>query len=81
MYNQAMLQPEALKGKTALITGGGTGLGRSIGTYLLELGANLIITGRREEVLTKAAEEMAEQTGGQVLPVPGDVRKYDQVTA
>ncbi len=81
MYNQAMLQPEAMKGKTALITGGGTGLGRSIGTYFLELGANLIITGRREEVLKKAAEEMAEQTGGQVLPVPGDVRKYDQVTA
>lgn len=79
MFDQPMLQPEAMKGKTVLITGGGTGLGRSIGTYLLELGANLIITGRREEVLHKAAEEMSQATGGTVLPVAGDVRDYEQV--
>ncbi|MGF1532202.1 MAG: SDR family oxidoreductase [Bernardetiaceae bacterium] len=81
MFDQPMLQPDAMQGKTVLITGGGTGLGRSIGTYLLELGANLVITGRREEVLTQAAQEMSESTGGAVLPVAGDVRNYDQVVA
>lgn len=80
MFDQPMLQADAMKGKVVLITGGGTGLGRAIGTYLLELGANLIITGRREEVLTKAAEEMAEKSGQEVLPVSGDVRDYEQVT-
>lgn len=79
MFDQPMLQPDSMKGKVVLITGGGTGLGRAIGTYLLELGANLIITGRREEVLTKAASDMAEASGQEVLPVPGDVRDYDQV--
>jgi len=76
---EGMLQPNALKGKTIIITGGGTGLGRSMGTYFLELGANLVITSRKKEVIEKTARELAEKTGGQVLAVPCDVRKYDEV--
>lgn len=74
-----MLRENCFKDKTIIITGGGTGLGRSMGKYLLELGANLVITSRKLEVLQKAALELQEQTGGQVLPVTCDVRKYEEI--
>ncbi len=76
---EGMLKPNALKGKTIIITGGGTGLGKSMGTYFLELGANLVITSRKQEVIEKTARELSEKTGGHVLAVPCDVRKYDEV--
>jgi NAD(P)-dependent dehydrogenase (short-subunit alcohol dehydrogenase family) len=74
-----MLQPESLKNKTIIITGGGTGLGRSMGKYFLELGANLVITSRKKDVIDKTAEELASETGGRVLAVPCDVRKYEEI--
>ncbi|MBL7855576.1 MAG: SDR family oxidoreductase [Cyclobacteriaceae bacterium] len=74
-----MLRENCFKDKTIIITGGGTGLGRSMGKYLLELGANLVITSRKLEVLQKAAIELQEQTGGRVLPVTCDVRKYEEI--
>lgn len=76
---EGMLKSGTFQGKTIVITGGGTGLGRSIGKYLLELGANLVITSRKKEVLNKAAAELMEATGGKVLPVACDIRKYDEV--
>ncbi|TKC03351.1 SDR family oxidoreductase [Pedobacter cryotolerans] len=79
MYNQPMLKDDALKGKTIVVTGGGTGLGKAMGTYFLKLGANLVITSRKLEVLQKTADEMATETGGQVLAVQCDVRDYEQV--
>jgi len=84
MHTTGMLRDNALKGKTIIITGGGTGLGRSMGQYFLELGANLVIASRKMEVLEKAASEMMEEaskTGGQVLPVACNVKEYDQVEA
>jgi NAD(P)-dependent dehydrogenase (short-subunit alcohol dehydrogenase family) len=74
-----MLKEDALKGKTIIITGGGTGLGRAMGKYFLELGANLVITSRKKDVLDKAAAELSSETGGKVLPVPCDVRKYEEI--
>lgn len=74
-----MLRDDALKGKTIVVTGGGTGLGKAMGTYFLKLGANLVITSRKIDVLQKTAEEMAAETGGQVLAVQCDVRDYTQV--
>jgi NAD(P)-dependent dehydrogenase (short-subunit alcohol dehydrogenase family) len=74
-----MLAPESLKGKTILITGGGTGLGRSMGKYFLGLGANLIIASRKLDVLEKTASELMAETGGLVLAVACDVRKYEEV--
>ncbi|MBT1704991.1 SDR family oxidoreductase [Chryseosolibacter indicus] len=74
-----MLQPGSLSGKTIIITGGGTGLGRSMGKYFLELGANLVITSRKKEVLEKAAKELSDETKGKVLPVACDVRKYEEI--
>ncbi len=74
-----MLKEDALKGKTIIITGGGTGLGKSMGTYFLKLGANLVITSRKLDVLKQTASEMESETGGKVLALACDVRKYDEV--
>ncbi|MCE7996790.1 MAG: SDR family oxidoreductase [Roseivirga sp.] len=74
-----MLREGALDGQTIIVTGGGTGLGRSMGKYFLELGANLVITSRKLEVLEATAKEMEEETGGKVLAVQCDVREYEQV--
>jgi len=76
---QGMLTPGSLKDKTIIVTGGGTGLGRSMGKYFLELGANLVISSRKIDVLQKTAAELMEETGGKVLAVACDVRKYEEV--
>jgi NAD(P)-dependent dehydrogenase (short-subunit alcohol dehydrogenase family) len=76
---QGLLKPASFAGQTILITGGGSGLGLAMGRYLLELGANLVICGRREHVLRQAAEELQRETGGQVLAQPCDVRVVEQV--
>ena len=78
MKFSGMLKDDTLKGKVILITGGGTGLGKSMGAYFMELGANLIITSRKQEVLDKTAEEFSKYTG-QVFPVTGDVRDHEDV--
>lgn len=78
-YTEGMLKDGALKGKTILVTGGGTGLGKSMGLYFLKLGANLIITSRKLDVLQNTANEMEAATGGKVLPLACDVREIDQV--
>lgn len=74
-----MLHPDALKNKTIIVTGGGTGLGRSMGKYFLQLGANLVITSRKKDVLDKSAAELMAETGGKVLAVACDVRKYEEI--
>ena len=73
-----MLRDGALSEKTILITGGGTGLGKSMGKYFMELGSNLIITSRKQEVLDSTAQEFSEFSGN-VLPIAGDVRKEKDV--
>ena len=50
---EGMLKEGSLSGKTVLVTGGGTGLGKSMGAYFSELGANLVITSRKMEVLAE----------------------------
>ncbi|WP_192820847.1 SDR family oxidoreductase [Rufibacter sp. LB8] len=80
-YTEPMLRDGALKDKTIIITGGGTGLGRSMGVYFLKLGANVVITSRKMPVLEQAAHEMMQETGGQVLPFACDVRKPLEVEA
>jgi len=73
-----MFETGLLKGKSIIITGGGTGLGKSMATRFAELGADLIITSRRQNVIDETAEEL-RQHGGQVLAVSCDVREPDQV--
>jgi len=76
-----MLPAGTFSGRTIVVTGGGTGLGRSMGEYLSRLGANLVICGRRTEVIETAAQEISAATGGQVLGLTCDVRKPDEVEA
>src|SRR5215213_1213872 len=76
---EGMLKPGSLKDKTIIITGGGTGLGKSMGKYFLELGANLVITSRKQDVLDKTASELSSETGGKVLAVACDIRKYEEI--
>ncbi len=80
-YTQKMMQADALKGKTIVVTGGGSGLGKAMTTYFLELGANVVISSRNQEKIDNTARELKTQTGGEVLAVPCDVRHYDQVEA
>ena len=80
-YTEGMLREGSLKGKNILITGGGTGLGRAMGEYFLELGANLVITSRKIEVLEETAKEMMAKSGGKVVPLACDVRDMSQVEA
>ena len=79
MYKTGMLKEGSLKGKTILITGGGTGLGKSMGAYFMELGANLVITSRKQPVIDKTAQEFKEKYSGEVLALAGDVRKIEDV--
>lgn len=81
MYNQPMLREDALSGKTIIVTGGGTGLGRAMSNYFLKIGANVVITSRKLDVLIKSASEMEAETGGKVLPLQCDVRNPDEVEA
>lgn len=74
-----MLREGSLKGKTIMVTGGGTGLGRGMSEYFMELGANVVITSRKIDVLEKAAQEMSSEFGTEAFPISCDVRKSEQV--
>lgn len=76
-----MLPSGTFQNRTIVITGGGTGLGRSMASCLSGLGANLVICGRRTEVVEQTAAEMERETGGQVLAVRCDVRDTHEVDA
>ncbi|WP_179346127.1 SDR family oxidoreductase [Winogradskyella ursingii] len=76
-----MLRDDALKGKTIVVTGGGSGLGKAMTKYFLELGAHVAITSRNLDKLKNTAKELERETNGKCLPVQCDVREYDQVEA
>jgi len=74
-----MFQTDLLMGKTIFITGGGTGLGKSMAKRFLELGANVVIASRRLKTLLATAADLQSETAGSVLPVELDVRDYRAV--
>ncbi|MHA4738576.1 SDR family oxidoreductase [Dyadobacter sp. MSC1_007] len=78
-YNEGMLREGALNGKTIIVTGGGTGLGKSMSAYFMKLGANVVICSRKQDVLEQAAKELTESTGGNIFYVTCDVRKPEQI--
>ncbi|MEM7200001.1 MAG: SDR family NAD(P)-dependent oxidoreductase [Planctomycetota bacterium] len=69
-----------LKGQRALVTGGGTGIGRAIAGTLAQAGANVVIVGRREPPLEEVATAIAAE-GGQCAARPVDVRDAGAVNA
>ena len=69
-----MFQKDLLLNKRILITGGGTGLGKAAAQRFLELGAEVYICGRREEVLAATVRELRERTGGRIHSRRCDVR-------
>ena len=76
---RGMLKENSLKDKVILVTGGGSGLGKSMVEYFLELGANVIITSRREELLNDVAKEFNSKYKSEVFPIACDVRKIEEV--
>ncbi|KFF02377.1 SDR family oxidoreductase [Flavobacterium reichenbachii] len=78
-YTDKMLRDDALKGKVIVVTGGGSGLGKAMTKYFLELGAQVAITSRDLEKLKATATELESETGGKCLPLQCDVRHYEEV--
>ena len=74
-----MFNPDLLRGKRALITGGGTGLGKAMAARYLELGAVVYICGRREDVLQATVTELSTATGGSIHGLRCDVRDLSMV--
>ena len=73
-----MYDSNLLKGRTVFITGGGTGLGRSMALRFAELGANIFLTGRREEPLKQTANDIRAK-GAQAAYGIADVRDFSAV--
>lgn len=78
-FTKKMLRDDALQGKIIVVTGGGSGLGKAMTKYFLELGANVAITSRDLDKLVNTAKELETETGGKCLALQCDVRHYDQV--
>jgi len=76
-----MFRDGLLKGKRILVTGGGTGLGREMAAKYLELGAEVLICGRRKEVLENTAAELTAKHGGSVRCHGVDIRDAAAVDA
>ncbi|GEL09542.1 NAD(P)-dependent dehydrogenase, short-chain alcohol dehydrogenase family [Flavobacterium glycines] len=78
-FSQKMLRDDALKGKVIVVTGGGSGLGKAMTQYFMELGAKVAITSRDLDKLKNTAVELESLTGGSCLPLQCDVRHYEEV--
>src|SRR5215218_1671310 len=78
---QTMFEKGLLAGKRILVTGGGSGLGAAMGRRFVELGAELIICGRRLELLEATAARMRDELGGKVTAIGCDIRDGGAVDA
>ena len=72
---------DLLAGKTALITGGATGIGAAIAREFGHLGANVVIASRKPERIAAAAEGLSQEFGRPVHGIPCDIRDRDAVAA
>src|SRR5437660_11684157 len=71
MEASSVFADAALEGKVAIVTGGGTNLGKAAAIELARCGADVVIAGRREEVLAEAVEEIGPRSSF----VAGDIRE------
>ena len=76
-----MFEKGLLAGKRILVTGGGSGLGAAMGRRFVELGAELIICGRRLELLEATAAQLRDDPGGKVSAIQCDIRDGSSVEA
>ncbi|MDX6537312.1 MAG: hypothetical protein QOD37_1653 [Gaiellales bacterium] len=76
----SVLREGSLTGRSALVTGGGTGIGRATAELLAELGARVTVSGRRSELLEQTATAI-RAAGGECVVVPGDVREPELAEA
>lgn len=73
----SVFKPGLFSGKVAIVTGGGTGIGKAITEELLTLGARVVIASRNEDKVTGAAEEMGRL--GEVAPLKCNIRSETEV--
>src|SRR5450631_2595582 len=76
-----MFEKGLLAGKRILVTGGGSGLGAAMGRRFVELGAELVICGRRLERLEAVADQLRREAGGKVTAIRCDIRNSSEVEA
>lgn len=79
MYKEPMFKNDELKDKVIVVTGGGSGLGKAMTKYFMQIGAKVVITSRKMEKLQDAANELSKETGGEIFPIACDVRNYEEV--
>jgi sorbose reductase len=70
-----------LHGKRALVTGGSSGIGRWVALAYLQAGADVAIVARNSDALNKVSDELAEASGGKVVPICCDVTQPEQVAS
>lgn len=81
---QSVFRPGLFEGKVAIVTGGGTGIGKAIARELLYLGSKVVIASRKEDRLQRAADELARyvqpSSTAEVKVVPCNIREEKQVS-
>ena len=81
---QSVFRSGLFEGKVAIVTGGGTGIGKAIARELLYLGSKVVISSRKAERLQKAADELSHyvqpSSSAEVKVVPCNIRDEQQVT-
>lgn len=71
----------SLKGKTAIVIGGGRGIGKAVATGFSDAGADVVISSRTQEQLDTSAKEISALTGGKVVGIAADVSTLKGVNA
>ncbi|XP_008332465.1 peroxisomal trans-2-enoyl-CoA reductase [Cynoglossus semilaevis] len=83
MAASSVFRPGLFRHKVAIVTGGGTGIGKAISEELLELGCNVVISSRKTERLVAAAQEMRSKmspsNSARVIPLPCNIRNETEV--
>jgi len=72
------LEKFSLKGRSGIVTGAGSGIGKAIAKGLVQAGAEIVMAGRNRERLEEAAEDI-RKFGGPVIPIQADVSKMEEI--